>query len=176
MYINRSLLESKNQSLVHRSSGRVERSLLSTDKINKMPRLIAISALGLLAVLILAHSAYSVDVNEFLAQREQFLAEESSRILGGSITLNADEQLVNNMLMTAKTLEYDQSFSNLDFAPATNFFLAKPSMLQSEVFKFIQQMPKGKRLFSLTTCQSFFYYTQYALHRLLYIRTLYFTK
>jgi hypothetical protein len=141
-----------------------------------MPRLIAISALGLLAVLILAHSAYSVDVNEFLAQREQFLAEESSRILGGSITLNADEQLVNNMLMTAKTLEYDQSFSNLDFAPATNFFLAKPSMLQSEVFKFIQQMPKGKRLFSLTTCQSFFYYTQYALHRLLYIRTLYFTK
>ncbi|XP_046633140.1 adenosine deaminase 2-like [Daphnia pulicaria] len=108
-----------------------------------MPRLIAISALGLLAVLLLAHSAYSVDVNEFLAQREQFLAEESSRILGGSITLNADEQLVNNMLMTAKTLEYDQSFSNLDFAPATNFFLAKPSMLQSEVFKFIQQMPKG---------------------------------
>jgi hypothetical protein len=112
-----------------------------------MPRLIAISAFGLLAVLMLAHSAYSVDVNEFLAQREQFLAEESSRILGGSITLNADEQLVNNMLMTAKTLEYDQSFSNLDFAPATNFFLSKPSMLQSEVFKFIQQMPKGKRFF-----------------------------
>ncbi len=112
-----------------------------------MPRVIAISALGLLSVLLLARSVHSVDVNEFLAQREQFLAEELSRILGGSITLNADEQLVNNMLMTAKTLEYDQSFSNLDFAPATNFFLSKPSMLQSEVFKFIQQMPKGNKIF-----------------------------
>jgi hypothetical protein len=145
-----------------------------------MPRLIAISAFGLLAVLMLAHSAYSVDVNEFLAQREQFLAEESSRILGGSITLNADEQLVNNMLMTAKTLEYDQSFSNLDFAPATNFFLSKPSMLQSEVFKFIQQMPKGKRFFSLTTslttCQSFFCYTLYTICTSYYTRTFYFTK
>jgi hypothetical protein len=108
-----------------------------------MPRLV-ISALGIIAVLLLAHSAYSVDVNEFLAQREQFQAEESFRILGGSITLNADEQLVNNMLMTAKTLEYDQSFSNLDFAPANHFFLSKPLMLQSEVFKFTQKMPKGK--------------------------------
>lgn len=107
-----------------------------------MPRLV-ISTLGLLAALLLASSVYSVDVNEFLAQREQFLAAESFRILGGSVTLNADEQMVNNMLMTAKTLEFDQSFSTLDFAPANNFFLSKPSMLQSEVFKFIRQMPKG---------------------------------
>jgi hypothetical protein len=122
--------------------------ILDRQNILKMPRLV-ISALGLIASLIvilsLAHSTYSVDVNEFLAQREKILAEESFRILGGSITLNADEQLVNNMLMNAKTLEYDQSFSNLDFAPANHFFVSKPLMLQSEVFKFIQQMPKGKR-------------------------------
>ncbi len=122
-----------------------------------MPRLV-ISALGIIAVMLLAHSAYSVDVNEFLAQREQILAEESFRILGGSITLNADEQLVNNMLMTAKTLEYDQYFSNLDFAPANHYFLSKPLMLQSEVFKFIQKMPKGK-INSLSTYKYICCYT-----------------
>nr|CAH0104793.1 unnamed protein product [Daphnia galeata] len=101
------------------------------------------SSFILLVVALLVCSVYSVDLNEFLAQRERLLAEESSRILGGSVILNADEQLVNNVLMAAKTLEFDQSFSTLDFIPADHYFLAKPAMLQSEVFQFIQQMPKG---------------------------------
>jgi hypothetical protein len=102
------------------------------------------SSFILLVVALLVCSVYSVDLNEFLAQRERLLAEESSRILGGSVILNADEQLVNNVLMAAKTLEFDQSFSTLDFIPADHYFLAKPAMLQSEVFQFIQQMPKGR--------------------------------
>jgi hypothetical protein len=98
----------------------------------------------------LVHNVSSVNINEFLAQRERLLAEESFRILGGSVTLNADEQLVNNMLMTAKTLEFDQSFSTLDFIPVDHYFLSKPAMLQSEVFQFIRQMPKGNQH---CTCQ-----------------------
>ncbi len=96
---------------------------------------------------VLVHSlvphVLSVDVNELLAQRERVLAEESMRVLGGGITLSSNEQLVNTMLMEAKTLEYDQATADLNFTPATHFFLSKPAMLQSEVFNFIRQMPKG---------------------------------
>lgn len=86
----------------------------------------------------------SVDIEEFLAKRELLLEEESKRILGGGLTLNRDEQLVNTMLMDAKALEYDKSVADLKFPASTHFFLSKPTMLQSEVFKFIRQMPKGK--------------------------------
>lgn len=108
-----------------------------------MARFVIFSSV-LLVVSLFAPSSLSVDVNEFLAQRERFLADESARILGGGITLSSNEELVNTMLMTAKTFEYDQSFSSLNFTPATHFFLSKPAMLESEVFQFIRQMPKGK--------------------------------
>ncbi|KZS10612.1 Adenosine deaminase-related growth factor C [Daphnia magna] len=107
-----------------------------------MTRFVIFSSV-LLVVSLFAPSSLSVDVNEFLAQRERFLADESARILGGGITLSSNEELVNTMLMTAKTFEYDQSFSSLNFTPATHFFLSKPAMLESEVFQFIRQMPKG---------------------------------
>lgn len=86
----------------------------------------------------------SADLNELLARREQILAEESIRILGGSLTLNSDEKLVNSILMEAKIREYDLSVSSLNFTHAY-FFQTKPSMLESEVFQFIRQMPKGDK-------------------------------
>ena len=97
---------------------------------------------GLLFTFLICH-ALSVTVEELVAQRERLLAEESTRILGGGLTLNANEQLVNNMLMEDKTTEYDQSIADLNFIPATHFFLSKPEMLNSKVFNFIRQMPKG---------------------------------
>lgn len=99
---------------------------------------------GVFAIILTFHYTQSISVNEFLVQRERLLAEESQRILGGSLTLNNEEQLVNNLLMESKIREYDQSFTDLNFAPAYNFFQSKPTMLQSEVYQFIRQMPKGK--------------------------------
>lgn len=127
-----------NQSLSHASVRLVEHQTFAIA--SKMSRFVICS---LLVVSFLTPSTLSVDVNEFLAQRERFLADESVRILGGGLTLSSNEQLVNTMLMTAKTLEFDQAFSTLNFTPATHFFLSKPAMLESEVYQFIRQMPKG---------------------------------
>lgn len=107
----------------------------------KFPSSILVSVF---AIILTFHYTQSISVNEFLVQRERLLAEESQRILGGSLTLNNEEQLVNNLLMESKIREYDQSFTDLNFAPAYNFFQSKPTMLQSEVYQFIRQMPKGK--------------------------------
>ena len=96
---------------------------------------------GLLFTFLVYH-ALSVTVQELVAQRERLLAEESMRILGGGLTLNANEQLVNNILMEDKTIVYDQSIADLNFIPAIHFFLSKPEMLKSKVFNFIRQMPK----------------------------------
>lgn len=100
----------------------------------------------LIILVVSFHHAQSVTREEYLAQREQFLTGETSRILGGSLTLNSNEQAVNTMLMDMKTSEYDQAFNafNLGFAPAVHYFKSKPTMLQSQVFQFIQGMPKGK--------------------------------
>ena len=86
-------------------------------------------------------------VNEFIAQRETFLAGETARILGAGLTLNANEELINTVLMDAKNREFDLALASLDFTPAVHFFQSKPSMLQSEVFQFIREMPKGYHYF-----------------------------
>lgn len=86
-------------------------------------------------------------VNEFIAQRETFLAGETARILGAGLTLNANEELINTVLMDAKNREFDLALASLDFTPAIHFFQSKPSMLQSEVFQFIREMPKGYHYF-----------------------------
>lgn len=88
-------------------------------------------------------SAVSMDVAEFQRLRDDVVKEESQRFLGGSLTLNIKEQWANSVLMEAKHREYDISLANSDFPPAVNYFQAKSSMLQSPVFQFIQQMPKG---------------------------------
>lgn len=82
-------------------------------------------------------------VEEFLSEREKLKANGTSRSLGGNLILNNHEELVNSVLMNVKYQEYDRSVANLQFPPAIHFFQAKPLMLESKVFQFIRQMPKG---------------------------------
>ena len=77
------------------------------------------------------------------ASRDQIIENEAKRFLGGSLTLSTKERLANTVLMEAKHREYDDSIAKMNFPPAVNFFQSKPTMLQSKVFQFIQQMPKG---------------------------------
>jgi len=91
----------------------------------------------------LVGAATAVNVAEFQKSRNDVIKHESERFLGGSLTLNSKEQLANIALMDAKHREYDRSLKDLNFPPAVNYFQAKPLMLQSQVFQFIQQMPKG---------------------------------
>lgn len=88
-------------------------------------------------------SVTAVNLAEFQSHHNDVIREESKRFLGGSLTLNSREQWANSILMEAKHREYDSSLKNLNFPPSVNYFQAKSSMLQSQVFQFIQQMPKG---------------------------------
>lgn len=83
------------------------------------------------------------DVSEVLAERNRILAEEDKRFLGGSLTLNAMEKTANGVLMNVKEEEYIRSFFSADFPPANHFFQSKQAMLQSQVYQFIRNMPKG---------------------------------
>lgn len=89
----------------------------------------------------LATSSY---VAEYLAQRQQILDIESRQILGGSLTLDALEEVANTLLMEAKEREYAAAVAGGDFPPASHYFNMRPLMLQSEVFQIIRQMPKGE--------------------------------
>jgi hypothetical protein len=82
-------------------------------------------------------------LDDVLAERDRLLANEARRMLGGQLVLNAAEEAVNAFLMTTKMAEYDRAQATLDFVPAINFFQSKPSMMSSQVYQFIRQMPKG---------------------------------
>lgn len=82
-------------------------------------------------------------LDDVLAERDRLLADEARRMLGGQLVLNAAEEAVNAALMMTKMAEYDRAQVTLNFVPAINFFQSKPSMMASQVYQFIRQMPKG---------------------------------
>jgi len=88
-------------------------------------------------------SVTAMSAADFQKRRNDIIEDESKQFLGGSLTLNSKEKLANEILMDAKHREYDRSQTNLNFPPAVHYFQARSSMLESEVFKFICQMPKG---------------------------------
>ena len=48
--------------------------------------------------------------------------------------------------MRSKIAELDASFERAEFAPARSFYLSKEDIENSDVFKFIRDMPKGAAL------------------------------
>lgn len=77
----------------------------------------------------------------YLMERTRFLKEESQRFLGSGQPLTAAEHRVNDLLMSWKRHEYN--VPEAAFPPAHSFFLVRPQIEQSRVFKFIRRMPKG---------------------------------
>ena len=63
---------------------------------------------------------------------------------GHDLELSEDEEIVNRMLMKSKEQELDQAYIDLDFPPSNNFFVTKDKIQQSDVYKIIKVMPKGK--------------------------------
>ncbi|KAF2898264.1 hypothetical protein ILUMI_07905 [Ignelater luminosus] len=84
---------------------------------------------------------------DFWKDREKFIKYEESQMLGSSIILNQKEEIVNKILMGYKFSEYDAGFKNPGmFAPARHFFNSRKDIENSQVFKFIQKVPKGGAL------------------------------
>ncbi|XP_022232675.1 adenosine deaminase 2 [Drosophila obscura] len=76
--------------------------------------------------------------------REQIMEAERLASLGGNIWLSSDEEKANSILMNAKRAEIAEGMKTPEkYPPAMHFFQGRQYVRQSEVFRFIQKMPKG---------------------------------
>jgi len=82
----------------------------------------------------------------YLQQRTNVLNDERSLRIGSHITLNDKEVGANAILNNLKRQEISKSRVPFGkpFVPSLHFFEGKSLMENSEVFKIIQKMPKGK--------------------------------
>ncbi|KAI4454236.1 adenosine deaminase [Holotrichia oblita] len=84
---------------------------------------------------------------DYWSQREKLLNDEDSLVMGSSIILSNNEIIVNNFLMKQKWEEFDNGFRNPgSFIPARHLFDTLSYIEQSDVFHFIQKVPKGALL------------------------------
>ena len=90
------------------------------------------------------------DKETYLEKRRTLLQEEWEMTTGGGVVLNKDELKVNTFLMNLKGAEVNEAAKpDGYFPPAHNFMAAKSRIEESDVFKFIRKMPKGKFSFSI---------------------------
>lgn len=86
-------------------------------------------------------------INDYIHQRQNFIAAEKHMRVGGQIVLNDDETRVDANLMQMKRKEVEYSLKNGFLFPAQESFIrAKEAVEKSDVFKFVKQMPKGAAL------------------------------
>nr|XP_022918643.1 adenosine deaminase 2-like [Onthophagus taurus] len=87
------------------------------------------------------------DVDDYWAKRDEFIKQEESRMVGNKIELNEIEKIVNGILMEYKWKEFDEGFENpKSFIPANHIFETLDRIEKSDVFQFIQKLPKGSML------------------------------
>ena len=85
--------------------------------------------------------------DEYMQKRQQIIADEQDKRLGGELVLSKDEQVVNDRLLKLKQSEIDGAhYQGKPFGPGMNFLKSKSLYEQSEVFKLIRSMPKGKKI------------------------------
>ena len=85
-------------------------------------------------------------MKNYLRSRDQVFHLEKKYHLGSNTQLNWNELQANNYLMTHKLRELDEAMLSGDFGPAKSFYLSKPDIESTEVFRFIKKMPKGAAL------------------------------
>ena len=89
---------------------------------------------------------------DFFRERKKILQKEDDEWLGSELILSTSEKIANDYLMRYKHKEVLEVFNNHNvtnptvFPPSQNFLTARPLILESEVFKFIKNMPKGNAL------------------------------
>ncbi|XP_036341199.1 adenosine deaminase 2-like [Rhagoletis pomonella] len=81
---------------------------------------------------------------KYAQQRDQLIQAEQLLLTGGHLQLDENELTVHQIFMRHKLMELTYGMQNPhEHAPALHFFKAKPLIEQSNVFKFLQAMPKG---------------------------------
>ncbi|XP_004526784.1 adenosine deaminase 2 [Ceratitis capitata] len=78
------------------------------------------------------------------AERSTFFRYEESKGLGADIELNARELLANQIIMAAKTYEYEEGLVTPHlFKPSKHFFSVLEEISKTPLFSYLQLMPKG---------------------------------
>ena len=76
--------------------------------------------------------------------RDIFFRYEESKTLGADITLTQKELQANQLIMEAKTKEYEEGLATPHlFTPSQHLFEVLDDIKQSPLFKYISSMPKG---------------------------------
>ena len=89
---------------------------------------------------------------DFYRERKEIIQKEGEEYLGSELILTTSEKLANDYLMRHKHKEVLNAFNDHNtshpviFPPSQNFLTSKPLIQKSEVFKFINKMPKGKAI------------------------------
>ena len=118
-----------------------------TDVANAMAVLLKKGLLLILLTLIFRVNLFPINRDEYLQMRQNVLDKEHQMQLGAMTNISDAEHTVNVMLMKLKAKELENARRNVTiFPPAIHFFSAKPHIDESEVFKIIRIMPKGKLL------------------------------
>lgn len=85
----------------------------------------------------------------YWAERAKLIKEDEYCSLGSDIVLSEAEEKANQILMGYKFAEITEGFSHPEkFLAAQNFLKAKDGIDKSEVFKIINELPKGASLHS----------------------------
>lgn len=101
--------------------------------------------------------------SDYWAQRDKILKTEKLATTCSAVKLTDKENEINKVLLDMKHKEIKAGIENSKaFLPRLHFFEAKPSIENSDVFKFIQRIPKGGSLHThLTAAVSFDYLYKY---------------
>lgn len=82
--------------------------------------------------------------SKYAEMRKEYMEKHLSSALGSNVTLNEQEQQLNEIIMKLKDEELNRGFQNpFNFTPAHHFFEVYKSVESSPLFKIIQKMPKG---------------------------------
>jgi adenosine deaminase CECR1 len=89
----------------------------------------------------------SSSLENHMNARAELIAEEQCMRIGGDVVLNAQENILNTFIMKEKRKTMENSRLNRTvYHPSVSFFLSKPWIEQTAIFKIIRAMPKGASL------------------------------
>ncbi|KAG8034387.1 hypothetical protein G9C98_007463 [Cotesia typhae] len=99
---------------------------------------------NLLVQLIIAVIAVECYSHDYWSKRATLIIEEERISLGGDLSLNLKERLVNDLLLTLKRKEVDDGFRDeAKFLPSKNFIEVRNDIKESRLFNIIKMIPKG---------------------------------
>ncbi|CAG9771025.1 unnamed protein product [Ceutorhynchus assimilis] len=92
------------------------------------------------------------DLKDYFKQRRQLIKKTESDSIGAKLNLTSEEEIVNNLLMLWKNQAFEEGMRQPEkFLAGRHFFDVKAEIEKTQIFKFIQKLPKGASLHSHDT-------------------------